>query len=225
MTKKLYNFVENESDDQKSEPQVPEDDNKFRQNLNHEVKRRNPFRYEMKRFMCKKNFASPWCLCCRHTDNRDDKLQGKARTRLYAELDILQIIQKLRVARFVAQQNLSDEQRYLVNYHSEYMLTTDAARQTELNASRYLDHRGEATDVRSRDERIEENVEKAISHLNPGEESHRATYAAIMGRGRQQEDAHAQAGDDDNQNDGGNAPPPTAGYNPIVDDENNNNAR
>ena len=30
MTKKLYNFVENESDDQKSDPQVPEDSNKFR---------------------------------------------------------------------------------------------------------------------------------------------------------------------------------------------------
>ena len=46
----------------------------------------------------------------------------KARKRLYQELDILQIIQKLRVARFVSEISLSEEQRYLINYHTEYML-------------------------------------------------------------------------------------------------------
>lgn len=109
MTKKLYNYVDNEDDDTQSHPKVPDNNDEFQQNLNHEVKKRNPFRYEMKRFICKKNFNSAWCLCCRHSDNRDDKLQGKARTRLYAELDILQIIQKLRVARFVAERTLTDE--------------------------------------------------------------------------------------------------------------------
>lgn len=219
MTKKLYNFVENEKDDAQSDPNVPHSNNEFRQNLNHEISKRNPFKYKMGRFMCKKNFDSPWCLCCRHKSNREDKLQAKARTRLYAELDILNIIQKLRVARFVAEQNLSEEQRYLVNFHSEYMLTTDESQLTELNASRYLDHRKEEDDTRDRRARIADNVGDAINHLDATE--HAATYKAIMGRGKDKEEAHAIVGEDDHRSQR-LSPNPTARYSALVDNENNN---
>jgi len=155
MTKKLYNYVEEEEhEDGDHDPRPPEEHEQFKHDLRAEVRdRRKPFKYSMWRFFCKKNFASPWCLCCRHSENAEDKLQAKARSRLYAELDILQIIQKLRVARFVAELKLTDEQRYLVNYHSEYMLFRDDGKSTYLNATRYTDHRREEQNA-NRDGRI-----------------------------------------------------------------------
>ena len=125
----------------------------------------------MGRFFCKKNFASPWCFCCRHKDNDEDKLQSKARARLYSELDILQVIQKLRVARFVAELELSPEQRYLVNYHTEYMLFRNDGYAPQFNANRYLDHRREADDP-GRDERMMQNVSNAIDKLDHNNERH-----------------------------------------------------
>ena len=172
MTKKLYNYVEEEKHEQGSEDvRPPEDATQFSNNLKTEVNdRRKPFRYSMWRFFCKKNFNSPWCFCCRHSDNFEDKLQGKARTRLYQELDILQIIQKLRVGRFVAELNLSEEQRYLVNYHTEYMLFRDNQIDSNLNAPRYTDHRREEN--KDRDTRMKENISRAIEALDPADDSH-----------------------------------------------------
>ena len=111
MTKKLYNYVEEEEhEDGDHDPQPPDHQEQFKHDLRAEVRdRRKPFRYSMTRFFCKKNFASPWCLCCRHTESHEDRLQAKARSRLYAELDIMQIISKLRVARFVAELKLTPE--------------------------------------------------------------------------------------------------------------------
>jgi|Transcript_35926 hypothetical protein len=93
MTKKLYNYV-NESEEQgASNPNVPQSDVEFKNNLLSEARdRRKPFKYSGWRFFCKKNFASPWCCCCRFRDSSEDKLQVKARARLYSELDILNII-------------------------------------------------------------------------------------------------------------------------------------
>lgn len=104
MTKKLYNYVEDEEEAQQ-DPNVPNNDAEFRNNMLTEVQeRRKPFKYTMQKFFCKKNFSSPWCLCCRQKDDVLDKLQGKARTRLYSELDIMRIIQRLRVSRFLAEE-------------------------------------------------------------------------------------------------------------------------
>ena len=41
----------------------------------------------------------------------------------------------------MAELNLSDEQRYLVNYHTEYMLFRDDQIVAPFDASRYTDHR------------------------------------------------------------------------------------
>ncbi len=94
MTKKLYNYVEEEEHEHGNhDPVPPKDETDFRADLNAEVHdRRKPFRYTMWRFCCKKNFASPWCFCLRRKNNAIDTLQGKARTRLYQELDVLKII-------------------------------------------------------------------------------------------------------------------------------------
>jgi hypothetical protein len=146
----------------------------------------------MSRFFCKKNFSSPWCLCCRQTDGKDklDKLQGKARSRLYAELDILQIIQKLRVSRFVAELNLTEEERYLVNYHSEYMLFRDD-KVEKLNAPRYTDHRPpneQEGQSLARDDRIKKNAENCINGLDHESNTGKKTYKKIMARVREEEE-------------------------------------
>ena len=69
MTKKLYNYVD-ESDEQKDlDPHVPTDETNFKNNLIAEARdRRKPFSYSGWRFCRKKNFASPWCFCCRFQD-------------------------------------------------------------------------------------------------------------------------------------------------------------
>ena len=173
MTKKLYNYVDEEQHEQNSpQSEPPQDNDSFKNNLKTEVhERRKPFRYSMWRFFSKKNFSSPWCLCCRHKDSDEDKLQGKARSRLYQELDILQIIQKLRVARFVAELKLSEEQRYLVNYHTEYMLFRRDEHAKTFSANRYTDHR-KGDDGDKRDDRILANVQQAIQGLDPTNEDH-----------------------------------------------------
>ena len=106
----------------------------------------------------------------------------------------MQMIHKLRIARFVAEQTLSEEQRYLVNYHTEYMLFRDDKKETPFNASRYTDHR--ADDTQKRDARISLNVKKCINKLDPSDEMHKdsyqATYKAIMGRNRASEERHAE---------------------------------
>ncbi len=228
MTKKLYNYVDNERhEDNGVDPDVPSDVNSFKQNLNAEVtERRKPFRYSMWRFFCKKNFSSPWCCCVRHKDNADDKLQSKARTRLYKELDILQIIQKLRVARFVSEISLSEEQRYLVNYHGEYMLFRNDEIAPAFNANRYTDFRPEDPVEARRDNRMRMAVQQAIRNLDPTKHTHQETYKRIMARNRPDEDAIANVRDG---NDGGAPPqnpdngpggPPNAGYRAVADGNN-----
>ena len=170
MTKKLYNYVEdaeheNEHDDALNPPDSKQD---FQANMRDEVRRRKHFDYSIWRFCWKKNLSSAWCFCCRQHDDHLDKLQSKARTRLYSELDIMQIIHKLRIAKFVAEQNLSEEQRYLVNYHTEYMLFRDDTKAKPFNASRYTDHRTE--EPVKRDQRVRLNVQKCISKLDPSDE-------------------------------------------------------
>lgn len=102
----------------------------------------------------------------------------------------MQIISKLRVARFVAELKLTPEQRYLVNYHSEYMLFRDDSKSTALNAARYTDHRREEV-AGGRDNRIKNNVTKAIDSLDPTKNSIKETYKRIMARNRSAEEDHA----------------------------------
>jgi len=147
-----------------------------------EARDRKPFNYSGWSFFKKKNFSSPWCCCCRHADSDEDKLQASARSHLYSELDILNIIQQLRVARFVGDLNLTAEQKYLVNYHSEYMLYRTQSRQNTVNFHRYTDHR--AVENLNRGERINKNVSDCVRRLDPNNPKHKETYRCIVSRGR-----------------------------------------
>ena len=105
-------------------------------------------------------------MCCRFRDSDEDKLQATARTTLYSELDILKIIQQLRVSKFVGDLNLTPEQKYLVNYHSEYMLFIDQKRSPQVNFARYEDHRPAAGDSDGRGDRVRMNVTQCIHKLD-----------------------------------------------------------
>jgi len=90
LTKKLYSYTNEAEGESVSEAHVPEDAHEFKNNLIVEAReKRSPFRYTLSRFFAMKNFASPWCCCYRRREEDVDKLQGKARSRLYQELDIL----------------------------------------------------------------------------------------------------------------------------------------
>lgn len=95
------------------------------------------------------------------------------------------------------------------------MLTTDDSKKPALNADRYLDHRTEDNSG-DRDARIAKNVGQAIRHLNCNDDSHRATYDAILGRGRQQEEASALVGEEEVGDN--HMPSPSASYNRIEDE-------
>lgn len=202
MTKKLYNYVE-EDDEPRADPPIPDNTQSFRNDLMSEVKeRRKPFKYGMWKFCCKKNFSSPWCLCCRQKDDTLDKLQAKARKRLYSELDIMRIIQRLRVSRFLAETKLSPEQRYLVNYHTEYMLFKNEQGGEPFNASRYDDVRAPNNDA-PRDDRLRMTASKAVGQLRHDDEIDRATYVRIMGRNRVDEEPIEQEAQINDQGDDG----------------------
>jgi hypothetical protein len=125
----------------------------------------------------------------------------------------------LRVARFVAELELSEEQRYLVNYHAEYMLFRNDAIAVPFSANRYEDHRLEANAVESRDSRTSQNVRLAIDGLDPSERKHQETYKRIMARNRPAEEDHHEfdnGSGNGNGNDGGAGRPPVAQYNQLA---------
>lgn len=88
--------------------------------LNYEMAHRNPMSYSAARMYALDWFSNPWCLCCRKTPRRKDKLFAEGRKMLFAELDILEIIKKLRVNQFTSDCYLNQAQRDMVNFHQDY---------------------------------------------------------------------------------------------------------
>jgi len=78
------------------------------------------------------------------------------------------------------------------------MLFRDDSKAKPFNASRYTDHRTE--EPKPREERIRLNVNNCIGKLDPNDEHHKhsykATYKAIMGRNRPEEEDHAEFDED-----------------------------
>lgn len=73
-----------------------------REDIIDEVGGRQEFSYKFSRHWCR---TTPWlclvrCCCCR--ESRDDRLFKTAKKKLSQELDILEIIRKLRVSNFTA---------------------------------------------------------------------------------------------------------------------------
>lgn len=88
------------------------------------VTERRVFSYPYWRGFYMKNFGSRLCCCCRARERRDDWLQQDAKQKLNEEIDILEIVKKLRVSKFSSEVHLKPRQRNLVGFFNEYMLTT-----------------------------------------------------------------------------------------------------
>ena len=102
-----------------------EDEKTAQQHLKTAITERQVFRYSYWRGFCMAIFGSPWCCCCRWKRKRQDWLQKDAKKKLNREIDILEIIKKLRVAYFASELALKPRQRWLVSFFHDYQLESD----------------------------------------------------------------------------------------------------
>ena len=90
--------------------------------LKYEMRHRRPFSYSAWRLFKLEQFSGAWCFCCRKFPQRKDKLYKEGKKKLYEELDILEIIKKLRVNQFTCDLILNQTQRDMVNFHQDYKI-------------------------------------------------------------------------------------------------------
>ena len=72
------------------------------------LSKRSVFSYKYWREAYMRRMSSWYCCCCKSTARRKDRLFKDARSKLYEEIDILEIIKKLRVNKFT---RLDEERR------------------------------------------------------------------------------------------------------------------
>ena len=85
-----------------------------------EIENRETFTYKCTRWWRVYWLDYRCCCCCRPKSKREDYLFKSARSKLNEELDILEIVKKLRVSHFANQITLKPHQRDLVNFFQEY---------------------------------------------------------------------------------------------------------
>ena len=106
MVKKLYSAdePENESED-KNEPLMNVDNDGIDKNdaMMRALSKRSVFSYKYWREAFMRRMTSWYCCCCKSTAKRRDRLFKDARSKLYEEIDILEIIKKLRVNKFASE--------------------------------------------------------------------------------------------------------------------------
>ena len=92
-----------------------------------EIEKRKTFSYTYGRFWYLWRFDKSICCCCRAKKKREDFLFKDANRKLNEEIDMLEIIKKLRVQTFLANQKLEPHQRDLVNFFQAYKLKDPSA--------------------------------------------------------------------------------------------------
>ena len=65
--------------------------------LNSAIVDRKIFSYKYFRLWLSRHFGSKYCLCCRVKSKRDDWMWKDAKAKLNVEIDILDIVKRLRV--------------------------------------------------------------------------------------------------------------------------------
>lgn len=96
-----------------------------RDKVRREIESRKTFSYKYKRFWLLHNFDRKMCCCCRPKRSKDDMLFKNAKKKLNEEIDILEIVKKLRVHQFTSQVTLQPHQRDLINFFREYKIIYD----------------------------------------------------------------------------------------------------
>ena len=70
-----------------------------------------------------RHFNSICCCCCRVKPKRIDLLYEDAKKKLNDEIDLLEIVKKLRVNSFCSEIVLKPHQRDLVNFFTDYKIS------------------------------------------------------------------------------------------------------
>ena len=143
------------------------------QKIKKEIESRETFSYKYFRFWQLWRFDKKWCCCCRPKRMRDDHLFKDAKSKLNEELDILEIIKKLRVHQFASTVTLKPHQRDLINFFQEYKLCDDSQKSSrdltvvnlgdQTQADMLIDDENESEDTR--DEGQVTTQEAAVNHL------------------------------------------------------------
>ena len=100
MIKKLYSA--DPEDDERDTPLRQSGEISRNEKLERAINNRKMFSYSYTRFWLYKNFGSAWCCCCRYRAKRNDKLFLIGQKKLFSEIDILEIVKKLRVMLFTS---------------------------------------------------------------------------------------------------------------------------
>ena len=90
--------------------------------LKESILNRETFSYSYYEVWKQKWFRSRLCCCCRVEEKRAEFLQKDARKKLSHEVDILEIVKKLRVHQFASEVTLKPNQMDMVNYFDQYTL-------------------------------------------------------------------------------------------------------
>lgn len=115
MIRKLYSKNKYPEDDIKAKPKyVFVNGSNAAQTLYGNLDKRASFDYSWWQFWKTKP------CCCRRKLTREDKLFAKARIKLHAEIDLLQIIKQLRLFAFTSKILLKPHQPQLVKWFDEY---------------------------------------------------------------------------------------------------------
>ena len=154
------------------------------------MKHRKPFSYSAWRLCKLEWFSNPWCLCMRKYPKREDKLFKEGKKKLYEELDILEIIKKLRVNQFTSDLALTQTQRDLVNFHQDYKIMCSDDFSSDDDYNEYVQRPRDGERRKSQAQNLEEQVNNqkqanrvmnAISTLKPSRDrKDRLTYCRII---------------------------------------------
>ena len=133
------------------------------------------------------------CCCCRPKSKREDFLWGSATKKLNEELDVLEIIKKLRVSQFAADVVLKPRQRDLVNFFQDYNLEPQQDGQNKLEERRGSRGKKAANmdDILNDDQKAAERVFEAVENCEPDKNYYdKLIYERIVNEGS----AHSQLG-------------------------------
>ena len=107
----------------KAESEMTNSDGDMNIALEEEVSKRGVFSYDTGRWYLVHRMSSfPFCCGCTPKKRRDDRLFADAKQKLYEEIDLLEIVKKLRVNQFASDVVLKPRQRDLVNLFLTYKL-------------------------------------------------------------------------------------------------------
>lgn len=121
---------------------------------------RNVFRYNWsQRFFADIKRRARCVICCNFNicccrskkvrilgPNKDDRLYAEGLTKLYTEIDLLEVVKQLRISRFMSSIFLSHNQRELIKFQKDYAL---GLRKRRLNRSGRISKRVASSAIHS----------------------------------------------------------------------------